>query len=84
MRAGVQHAGGGLQPFEDLRESGRTEVVDRPDLGVDEQAVPSQNHGRVDAIAQSNCTNEVPDARHARSQTESAAKLKDEVSEVKR
>src|SRR5689334_11059661 len=32
MCAGVEHAGGGLQPPEQLRETGGPDVVSRPDL----------------------------------------------------
>jgi hypothetical protein len=34
MRAGVEHAGRGLQALEELHQAGRSDVIDRPDLGA--------------------------------------------------
>ena len=43
MRAGVEHAGRGLQPLEQLHQAGRPHVVDRPHLSL-ERAPDGQRH----------------------------------------
>jgi hypothetical protein len=53
-------------------------------LRIDEEAVTSEYHSGIHTVPLANCAHKVSYARHSNSKAESAAKLKDEVSEVKR
>lgn len=82
LDGGAQFIGGG-----DDRGDVRREVVGvhaGHALAVDQQAVTSQNDGRVYSLASPDGAHEVSNAGHAGSTWKSAPKLKGDVSEVKR